>query len=35
MQKSVSNPEDTARGTVVGEFDNSVDIASIQFSYRF
>ena len=35
MQKSVSDPEDTARGTVVGEFDNSVDIASIEFSYRF
>jgi len=35
MQKSASNPEDAARGTVVGEFDNSVDIASIEFSYRF
>ncbi len=27
--------EDFARGTVVGEFDNSVDIASVQFSYKF
>ncbi len=39
MQKhaSLADPdgEDFARGTVVGEFDNSVDIASVQFSYRF
>jgi long-chain fatty acid transport protein len=35
MQKYASNPEDTARGTVVGEFENSVDIASIQLSYSF
>ena len=27
--------EDFAHGTVVGEFDNSVDIASVQFSYKF
>ena len=27
--------EDFSRGTVVGEFDNSVDIASVQFSYKF
>jgi len=27
--------EDFARGTVVGEFDNSVDIASVAFTYKF
>jgi len=27
--------EDFARGTVVGEFENSVDIASIAFNYKF
>ena len=27
--------EDFARGTVVGEFENSVDIASIAFNYRY
>jgi len=35
MQKTVANPEDTARGTVIGEFENSVDIASVQFTYKF
>lgn len=35
MLKYASTPEDVARGTVVGEFDNAVDIASIQFSYSF
>ncbi len=35
MQKYVTTPEDTARGTVVGTFENSVDIASIQFTYSF
>jgi len=35
MEKYASNPEDTARGTVVGTFENAVDIASIQFSYSF
>lgn len=35
MEKSAANPEDTARGTVIGEFENSVDIASVQLSYRF
>lgn len=27
--------EDNSRGTVVGEFENAVDIASVQFNYRF
>ena len=27
--------EDYSRGTLVGEFENSVDIASIQFNYKF
>lgn len=35
MQKLVSTPEDTTRGTVIGEFENAVDIASIQISYKF
>ena len=35
MQKTVANPEDTARGTVVGEFENSVDIVSAQLTYSF
>ena len=39
MQKTASladpDGEDFARGTIVGEFENSVDIASIQFSYSF
>ena len=35
MQKYASTPEDTSRGTVIGEFENSVDIASVQFSYSF
>jgi len=35
MEKSATNPEDAARGTVEGEFENSVDIASIAFNYRF
>lgn len=35
MQKYATNPEDTSHGTVIGEFENSVDIASVQFSYKF
>lgn len=35
MQKDAANPEDATRGTVVGEFENAVDIASIQLSYKF
>ena len=35
MEKLASNPEDMSRGTVIGEFENSVDIASVQFSYKF
>ena len=35
MQKYATNPEDTSHGTVIGEFENSVDIASIQFNYKF
>ena len=35
MQKYTTDPEDTARGTVVGEFDNSVDIVSVGFTYKF
>ncbi|SHJ20772.1 long-chain fatty acid transport protein [Malonomonas rubra DSM 5091] len=30
-----ADDEDLARGTVVGEFENAVDIASIQLSYKF
>ena len=35
MEKYATNPEDTASGTVVGKFENYVDIASIQFTYKF
>jgi len=35
MQKSAANAEDTARGTVVGEFENAVDIVSVQLAYSF
>lgn len=36
MEKSaVPGTEDESRGTVVGEFENSVDIASIQLNYKF
>ena len=35
IQKSAADPEDTARGTVVGEFENSVDIVSAQLTYSF
>ncbi len=35
MEKSATDPEDTSRGTVVGTFENSVDIASIQLTYNF
>ncbi|MFK5925067.1 MAG: outer membrane protein transport protein [Desulfuromusa sp.] len=35
MEKYASDPEDAARGTVVGKFENAVDITSIQFSYKF
>ncbi|MFO7983199.1 MAG: outer membrane protein transport protein [Desulfuromonadales bacterium] len=35
MEKDASDPEDAARGTVVGEFENSVDIASVQLAYSF
>ncbi len=35
MEKSASTPEDASRGTVVGEFENSVDIVSVQLSYNF
>ncbi len=35
MEKSASDPEDASRGTVVGEFENAVDIASIQLTYTF
>ncbi|PLX96599.1 MAG: hypothetical protein C0622_14540 [Desulfuromonas sp.] len=36
MEKyAVIGSEDEGRGTVIGEFENSVDIASIQFSYNF
>ena len=35
LEKSAADPEDTARGTVIGEYENSVDIVSIQFTYNF
>lgn len=35
MEKYVSTPEDQSRGTVVGEFENSVDIVSAQLNYKF
>ncbi len=35
MEKLASNPEDQSRGTVIGEFENSVDIASLQMTYSF
>jgi len=35
MEKSAANPEDASRGTVVGKFENSVDILSVQLSYNF
>jgi long-chain fatty acid transport protein len=35
MEKFTTTPEDTARGTVVGEFENVVDIASVQLTYNF
>lgn len=35
MNKNASNLEDTLRGTVVGEFKNSVDIFSAQVNYNF
>ena len=35
MEKYATNPEDAGRGTVVGEFDNSVDIVSVGFTYKF
>lgn len=35
MEKFTTTPEDTARGTLVGEFENAVDIASVQLTYNF
>jgi len=35
IQKYATNPEDVSRGTLVGEYDNSVDIASVAFTYKF
>ncbi|OQY18708.1 MAG: hypothetical protein B6I36_06340 [Desulfobacteraceae bacterium 4572_35.1] len=35
MEKYASNAEDQSHGTVVGEFENSVDIFSVQLSYKF
>ena len=35
MEKYATTPEDTSRGTVVGEYENSVDIISLQVSYNF
>lgn len=35
LEKSATDPEDTARGTLVGEYENSVDIVSIQLTYNF
>jgi len=35
MQKFTATPEDTTRGTVVGEFENKVDIVSAQLTYNF
>jgi len=35
IQKYATVPEDQSRGTLVGEYKNSVDIASIQINYKF
>ena len=35
MEKNAEDDEDTAHGTVVGDFENSVDIFSVQLSYKF
>ena len=35
MEKSASVEEDMARGTVIGTFENAVDIVSLQLTYNF
>jgi long-chain fatty acid transport protein len=35
IQQSTADPENASRGNLVGEFENSVDIISIEATYRF
>ncbi len=35
LEKSATDAEDRARGTLIGEYENRIDIVSVQLSYRF